>query len=126
MKRFISFVVIPILLTSGGEFLLKYNINAENLITLNVGFLPNLNPFALLGVISIFVGGNLWLIAMSKYELSFLYPFYCLNFLIITIGSQLLLHEQVSLYRYIAVMLIITGLLFISRSSYASSRKESK
>jgi len=124
MLRFLSFVMLPILLTSGGEFLLKHNINAEEAVQVSTGLLPHLNLFSIMGVLSIFIGGNLWLIAMSKYELSFLYPFYCLNFLIITVGSQLLLGESVSLYRYAAVMLIITGLIFISRSSYSQSTKE--
>ena len=67
----------------------------------------------------IFCGGILWLVAMSKFELSFIYPFMSLNYVVIIIGSQLLLNESVSLSRYIAVGFIGVGLFFISRSPYS-------
>jgi len=60
----------------------------------------------------------LWLIAMSKFELSYIYPFLSLNYVIILVGSQLLLGESVSLLRYGSVLLIVIGLVIISRSPY--------
>lgn len=116
-------MMLPILLTTVGEFILKHAINvnttADTIQTLGIfdGMVNALqNPMIVSAYICIFLGSILWLIALSKYELSFLYPFLSLSFLFITIGSEWLLDEHVSSTRYIAVLLIIVGLIIISRS----------
>ena len=110
MKEKLLYILGPILCTSFGEFILKHHINTTQ------------SPFALQTVFAIsliLIGSILWITAMSKYQLSFIYPFMSINFLIITVGSQFLLNEEVSLYRYLAVMLIIVGLIIISKSPNA-------
>jgi len=113
MKRLFLFVFLPILLTSFGELLLKYNINLNQ-----ISSIPHLETMGIsIALTMIICGGVVWVIALSKFELSFLYPFLSLNYVIILIGSQWILNEKVSLYRYISVVLIIGGLFFISRSN---------
>ncbi|MSR88658.1 MAG: hypothetical protein EXS67_03275 [Candidatus Margulisbacteria bacterium] len=110
MKNKLLYILGPILCTSMGEFILKHHINTTN---------APLSLATFISIALILIGSILWLIAMSKYQLSFIYPFMSINFLIITVGSQILLHENVSLYRYLAVMLIIIGLIIISKSPNA-------
>lgn len=83
-------------------------------------------PKIILGILCITLGGILWVVAMSKFELSFLYPFLSLNYVGIIVGAHFFLHESVSLYRYLSVVLIILGLLFISRSPYSENQKDKK
>ena len=90
--------------------------------TINTSIL--FNPMIFLAIGSILAGSILWLYAMSKYQLSFLYPFLSMNFLIITVGSQILLHEKVSVTRYIAVGLIIIGLIVISKSPNTTTQSK--
>lgn len=141
-RKFFTFVILPVLLASSGEFMLKNTLNdihankevevistqpIENknyIATLGQTIKNSLieiteHPLLLLAIILIFSGGLLWLVAMSKFELSFLYPFLSINFLIIIVGSQILLKEEVNLYRYLSVVLIISGLIIISRSPYS-------
>ena len=61
------------------------------------------------------------MVAMSKFELSFLYPFMSLNYVIIVISADFILKEDVSLYRYVAIVFIMIGLAIISRSPYSES-----
>ena len=68
------------------------------------------------------VSGLLWVIAMSRYQLSFIYPFFSLNFIVIMLGSHFLLREEINLVRYLAVVLIIIGLIFISRSKFSDAK----
>jgi drug/metabolite transporter (DMT)-like permease len=110
MKNWLLYIFLPILLTSCGEFIMKHTINTVHF-----------HPIIFLAVSFLIGGSILWLYAMSKYQLSFLYPFLSMNFLIITVGSQFLLHENVSLTRYIAVGLIIIGLIIISKSPNTTS-----
>lgn len=128
IRKFILFIIIPVILTSGGEFVLKHAVNTQSETTSistmsksNIDFLASAtvlleNPAIILAFCMIITGGILWLVAMSHFELSFLYPFQSLNLLVVVVGSQVFLGEAVSLYRYIAVLLIMGGLIVISRS----------
>ena len=82
-----------------------------------------LTPMILVAMVMIFIGSILWLGAMSQYQLSYIYPYLSINFLIITVGSELLLGEKMSLFRYVAVTLIILGLIIISKSPHSSATK---
>jgi drug/metabolite transporter (DMT)-like permease len=77
------------------------------------------NFSVIFSIFCIIAGGLLWIIGMSKYELSFMYPFLTLNYLLIILGSVFLLHEKVSIFTYLAIFFIVTGLVIISRSKYA-------
>ncbi len=76
------------------------------------------------GIILTVIGGVLWVVALSKYELSFLYPFLSINYTAIVIGSEILLKENVSLWRYLSIIFIIAGLYFISKSPYSEKQKD--
>ena len=122
MLRFFNFVLLPVLLTSFGELLLKGTLNVQ-VAELSLGQ-TFMNPFVILSYVMILTGGILWLVAMSKYELSFLYPFLSLNFLIILVGAQYILNEQPDISRYVAAVLIVIGLIFISKSKYSAEPTE--
>jgi drug/metabolite transporter (DMT)-like permease len=113
------FVWLPLFLVSAGEFILKASINS-NPIPLAVSSLLVIatTPFMLLGVLMVTIGGLLWIAAMSRFELSFIYPFLSLNYVAIIIGSQVLLNEHVSFYRYLSAVFIVIGLFYISKSPH--------
>jgi drug/metabolite transporter (DMT)-like permease len=130
IKKGLRYIAPPILLTSIGEFILKASINAYPAPTapytpmsgyLSLAAYVFSNPITILALIMVITGGILWLGAMSKFELSFLYPFLSTNLMLIVIGSHFILGEEVNLYRYIGVMLIMAGLVIISKSPYKAS-----
>jgi uncharacterized membrane protein len=148
MNKILLFILLPVLLTVSGEFLLKATINhqmtkdfqyecansaslivqkseigvAEKLVGIGVQIKKFVsNPLIVLAALLIVIGGILWVVAMSKFELSFIYPFLSLNYIVIIIGSALFLGEKVTLTRYLSVVLISIGLIIISRSPYSES-----
>jgi drug/metabolite transporter (DMT)-like permease len=122
IKKFIAFVLMPIFIASAGELLLKFALNSTEISISVLGLIQVLfTPAIFVSLGMIVCGGLLWLVAMSKYELSFIYPFLSLNYVIILLGSWLLLGEEISMQRVYAICLIIVGLLFISRSPNTES-----
>ena len=148
LKKLLLYTVLPIFLTSVGEFMLKAAINSMSLngeFSVNRDIIASApqhvlttvlyyvfytlkpilsDPLILLALFCILGGGFVWLVAMSKYELSFLYPFLSLNYLVIVFGSKIFLGEEVSFIRWISVLFIIGGLIIISRSPYAGGETE--
>jgi drug/metabolite transporter (DMT)-like permease len=125
IKKCLLYIAPPILLTSIGEFILKAALNQLTL----TGYLQLTKfilgtPTTLSALIMVITGGVLWLVAMSKFELSFLYPFLSSNLMIIVLGSHFILGEEVNFYRYLGVILIMIGLVIISKSPNKSSSKK--
>jgi len=124
MKKILLFILLPVFLTSLGEVALKNTINHLHL-TMSPSAIPFImfNPFVILSIFSIVFGGVLWLVGMSKFELSFMYPFLVLNYVFIILGSVFFLHEKVHLYTLVAVLFIVCGLILISRSKYTETKE---
>ena len=120
-KRLFVFIFPPIILTVLGEFILKYSINTVSIpISLESVFLLIQTPMVVLGFFCLIIGGVLWLVAMTKFELSFVYPFLSINYIVVMLGSDWLLKETVGFNRYMAIVFIIVGLVLISRSPNAA------
>ena len=121
--QLLSFVFVPILLTSSGEFVLKHELNNLTITPDFQGLLQLItSPFIVLSVSLIVCGGLLWLVAMTKFQISYIYPFLSLNYVIIFLGSGLILGEEIPLKRAIALTLVVLGLLVISKSPHLESK----
>ncbi len=118
------FIFLPILSAVVGEFLLKYSVDGLSL-SFNIEGIQLLmsNPLLFVGVFMIIISAVLWVIGMSKFQLSFMYPFLSVNYVIIVVGSEWILNEQVDISRYIAIMCIVIGLIFISKSPYSNIKE---
>ncbi len=58
----------------------------------------------------------LWLGLLSKFELSYLYPFEGLNLLMLVIGSIIFLKEKMTLPLWLGVILISVGISLVAAS----------
>jgi drug/metabolite transporter (DMT)-like permease len=77
------------------------------------------NIFLNLWVISSMVGGFLalicWMVTMTKFELSYAYPFISLSFVLVLLMSNIFLNEPLTQYKVIGVILIIAGVVIGSQ-----------
>ncbi len=62
------------------------------------------------------------LILMSKSDISFLWPLTALSFVFTTIAAMVFLNEEVSLIRWVGVILIVGGAACISYSEHAKPK----
>lgn len=112
----IVIILIGILFASFGQILWKIGMNG-------IGFLDDFsissimllvyNPYVLSGLVCYGIGTLFWLIALSRADLSFVYPFIALTFVIIFSASALIFHEQISIQRVFGAMIIITGIIVL-------------
>lgn len=124
MKTILLYIFLPIMASVSGEFLLKAQLNQTS-----IGFVFQdalwliTNPWILLGVGLIACSAIFWVVGMSQFQLSFMYPFLSLNYVIIVIGSEYWLNEDVSWTRYLAVACIVIGLMVMSKSPNSSIKE---
>lgn len=57
-----------------------------------------------------------WLLALSHLELSYVFPFLSLNYILIPVGAHFLFDEKLSLYKTIGIAIICGGIFLIAMS----------
>ena len=75
------------------------------------------NPFNILGFICYGVSIVIWLLVLSKVEVSFAYPFQALGYILVTILAWMIFNEQINILRIIALIFISIGLIILAMSA---------
>ncbi len=74
-----------------------------------------LNPWVFSGLVATFLGGITWMMAMTKFEISYAYPWMALNYVLVIAFSILFLSESLNFPKTIGSLFIIIGIIIISR-----------
>jgi len=101
-----------------GQLLLKIGMNRHGELTFN--FLSLLTAFLefyiLVGLLCYGLSLIIWLVVLSRENLSFVYPMVAFSYVLTTVLARLLLHEEVPMLRWIGLVLIILGIACVARS----------
>jgi len=116
------YILFTILFTVYGQLILKWRIA-------NYGELPAqlfekilflsklfMDPFILSGFVAAFIASLFWMAAMTKFDLSFAYPFMSASFVLVFILSMLLFKEPFSMYKLVGLGFIVSGIIISSRA----------
>jgi len=112
----IIIILSGILCASLGQVFWKLGMNAVGAIdNFSISGIVSmfLNPLVFLGLLMYGLSTIFWLIALSQKDLSYVYPFVALTFIIVLLLSKFLLHENVGLYRIVGTLIIIAGLIIV-------------
>lgn len=111
-----------ILFTVYGQLVLKWRIAAygtlPELLTDKLIFLFKLlfDPYIFSGFASAFIASFFWMAAMTKFELSFAYPFMSGAFVLVFLFSVFLFNEPVTWQKVVGLLLIVAGIIVTSRN----------
>ena len=114
----VAIILISATFAAVGQVLWKVGTNQVGLLTaLDFDALSSvlLNPYVMLGCAMYGIGTIFWLLALSRMELSFVYPFIFLNYILVLGLSHLVFRECIGLNKIAGSVLIILRLIFISK-----------
>jgi uncharacterized membrane protein len=69
------------------------------------------DPWVISAAIGAFIGGLSWMAVMTKFELSYAYPFVSLSFVLVLLMSNILFNEPLTFYKVMGVILIAAGVI---------------
>ena len=121
MKEFLLIIVSTILGTLG-QISLKYgmkNVDTYGLTLqklLKVIISSFFQPFVLLGISLYVISMAIWLLVLSRVELSYARPLVGIGFILVVLFSWIFLHEQISVIRTVGVFLIAAGVFCVQVS----------
>lgn len=75
-----------------------------------------LEPWVISSILATFIAGVFWIVALSKFELNYAYPWMALIFVIMTFAGTLLFGESLSTGKLIGTTLVSVGLVLVARS----------
>ena len=116
-----AYVFGSILCTVYGQVIVKWQVGKAGSLPVNfsdrIWFLTALllNPWIVSGILAGFFALICWLAAMTKFELSYAYPFMSLAFVFVMVLSALLFHEPITAAKVLGILLIIAGIVVGSR-----------
>jgi len=74
-----------------------------------------LNPWVITSVIATFFAGVSWMLAMTRFEISYAFPFVSLNYVIIFAASFFLFNESITFPKIIGSLIVIAGIIVIAK-----------
>ena len=113
-----------IFFTVYGQIVLKWRINdlatagLPEALSAKVLFLFKIlfDPWVFSGFLAAFVASFFWMAAMTKFDISFAYPFMSLAFVLVLLLSVWLFHEPMTWQKLVGMALIVAGIFVTSRS----------
>jgi drug/metabolite transporter (DMT)-like permease len=122
MNLAIIYILISVLAGALGQILLKKGMGSMGPLTLSMdqvgGILWRIatNPYVVIGLLIYVCGTLFWLVALSRVDLSFAYPFASLSYVVMLAASYFLFHENITPMRLLGTGVICLGVILISRS----------
>ncbi len=122
MIRFIPLILSGVALNAAAQLLLRQGMLTVGTFSLDGGslwqVLPRiaLNPWVIAGLASYVMSVGLWLIVLSRVEVSVAYPMVSLGYVITVLLARVLFNEAVSWQRLLGVFIIICGVWLVARS----------
>ncbi len=122
--RSVAFLYIlgTVFFTVLGQLLIKWGVtkygSLPEKLSDKVVFLFDLlfDPFIFFGFVSALSAAFFWMAAMTRYDLSYAYPFTSLSFLLVLVLSTWLFNESITIHKVVGLGLIIAGIVISSRS----------
>lgn len=75
-----------------------------------------LNPYVFFGIACFGFSAITWLVVLSRLELSFVYPLVSVAYILVAVASWFFFKENLTLMRWLGILVIVLGVFLISRS----------
>lgn len=121
MKNFVM-ILVCVALGVGGQLLLKKGMSVDrDAVDRMSEVVPRLmkaamSPVVIAGFVLYGLSAALWLIILTRAELSWAYPLLSMGYVLVVVLSRFLFHEAVTVTRLMGTLVIVFGVWLISRT----------
>ncbi len=120
--RYLPLILLGVLLNAGAQLLLKEGMRRVGYFdfawtsALPIGMQIAGNPFVAAGIASYAVSVIVWLLVLSRVEVSYAYPMLSVGYIVNAAAAYYLFEENLSLTRVAGIVVIIAGVCLVTRS----------
>jgi drug/metabolite transporter (DMT)-like permease len=115
------YITLTVLFTVYGQLIIKQQVNTIESLPAGFSMIPFFmkfiftRPLVLSGFISAFLASISWMAAISRFELSYAYPFMSLNFVIVIVLSATFFGESINWFKILGVAFICLGIFLTAK-----------
>ena len=122
MSKYFIFIIITVMLNAASQLLLKIGVSrvgkasfdTTNIIKLLLGAITN--GYIVLGLITMTISMITHMMSLSRFDVSFVFPFISFAYIIVAIWGFVFLGETFNMTRYIGIAVILTGTIILAIS----------
>lgn len=124
MSRLIdhSYIAGTIIFTVYSQLIMRWQVSSAGALPTDfmgkVQFVAHLflNPWVLSGLFATLFSGISWMLAMSRFEISYAFPWVGLNFVLMLVFGVLIFNESFNMAKVLGTLLVVAGLIVITRN----------
>jgi drug/metabolite transporter (DMT)-like permease len=121
MLKNLLLIVLTVMINTTGQFVIKTGVNKIGKISITQNLfgtiLRALTSWVIIGGFGLyFLSAILWIIILSRAELSWAFPILSLSYVITVLASPILLNESFSVQRLMGTLVICIGVYLVSRT----------
>jgi multidrug transporter EmrE-like cation transporter len=121
MNNYLPLILTGVLLNAVAQVALKlgmrgighFDFQPGNIVP--IAMAAAINPYILTGLACYVVSVVIWLLVLSRVEVSYAYPLLSVGYIVVALAGQFIFHENMDLTRWAGVVLICLGVLLITR-----------
>jgi len=122
MSKYFIFIIITVILNAAAQLLIKAGISRVGQASFSTSQIVNLllgaalNPFIVLGLVVMTVSMGTHMMSLSRFDVSFAFPFLSVAYVIVAAWGYFFFGEDVNLTRIVGIGTIILGTVILARS----------
>lgn len=116
------YIFAMVLLTAYSQVIMRWRVGIAGALPPEWGgkiqFVAHLlvNPWVLSGVVATFLAGVSWMLALTKFQLSYAYPFTSLVYMLVLASGVLLFKDSMNAGRLAGTAVVMLGVLIIAKA----------
>ncbi len=123
MNRYIPLILLGVLLNAAAQIVLKQGMRTighfafalENLLPITLK--AAMNPFIVTGLLCYVVSVAVWLMVLSRVEVSFAYPLLSIGYIVAAAAGWTFFDEALGPGRWLGILVICLGVYLVTRSA---------
>ena len=123
MARYLSLIILGVMLNAAAQLALKQGMRQIGYFDFGlrscgpVFFAVAVNPYILTGLSCYVVSVVVWLMVLSRVEVSYAYPLLSIGYIVTAFAGWLFFHESIGATRWAGIVVICIGVWLVTRSA---------
>lgn len=116
-----AFILATVLFTVYSQLIIRWQVSHAGPLPQDLGakavYVLNLlfSPWIMSAILATFGAGVSWMLAMTKFEIGYAYPFVSLTYVFVMAGSVVLFHEELTVSKLVGTAVVLLGLFILVR-----------
>ena len=122
MSKFFIFIVATVILNATSQLLMKTGMTQVGKAEMSASHIGGMlltaatNPYVVLGLVTMTLSMGTHLMSLSRFDVSFAFPFLSIAYVIVAAWGYFMMGESVNLTRILGIGTILAGTVILSQS----------